>query len=268
MIRNILVCLLTLGLVSAARAVPALKPGAITEYRVELSRELRELAGNGRQLSPATYALVAVALPENFDPAKDWPVMVISATSDPKFNSSLKLLGFYAETAMAAGWILLAADPEGKVAQDDDGVFLRFALNSAALAGLSLQWPGAQQAPLAFGGFSGGAKHSGWLAAMFTLQGRRPIGVFQAGINQETVAKAGQEFKALDGNYRKIPVFLLGGRQDQIAAPGEIRDVETELCRAGFKQVQLEFFDGPHAINPAPLRRALDWFRELAGREK
>ena len=263
LMRRFLVLLPVLFVASAALAAPGLRPGGSSEFKVELPRELRQLAGRG-QLSPVTHALVTVALPPNFDIARDWPVMIISATADPQYHSSRRLLRAYAETALAAGWILLAADPAEEVSAEQDDMALRYALNIAALAALASQWPGADRASLAFGGFSGGAKNSGWLAAAFASQRRAIMGIYLAGINENTVVAAARHFKVLDETYRRIPVFLQSGEQDEIATPADHRAVHDELKRAGFRHIRVAYFPGPHAVDPARLRTALDWFRDLA----
>lgn len=252
-----------LFLASAALAATGLKAGGSSEFQVELPTELRQVAGRG-QLSPVVHALVTIAVPERFDPARDWPVMVISATSVPGYNSSRRLLGAYADTALTGGWILVAADPAESISVEQDDVALRYALNTAALAALALQWPGAGKASLAFGGFSGGAKCSGWLAAAFASQGRAVIGIYLAGINEDTIVSAAREFKVLDETFRRIPVFLQSGEKDEIATPGNHQSVREELKRAGFRRTRIEYFAGPHVVDPGPLRTALDWFRELA----
>jgi predicted esterase len=258
-----LALLAALFVASGALAATGLKAGGLNDFQVELPSELRQLAGRG-QLSPVMHALVTIAVPENFDTAHVWPVMVISATSDPQYHSSRRLLGAYADTALTDGWILVAADPTENVSIEQDDVALRYALNTAALAVLALQWPEANKAPLAFGGFSGGAKYSGWLAAAFASQGRTVIGIYLAGINQDTIVAAAQQFKVLDEAFRRIPVFLQSGEKDEIATPGDHRGVQEELKRAGFRHTRIEHFPGPHAVDPRPLRIALDWFRELA----
>jgi predicted esterase len=248
---------------SGALAATGLKAGGLSEFQVELPTELRLLAGRGH-LSPVMHALVTIAVPANFDTGHDWPVMVISATSDPKYNSSRRLLGAYADAAITDGWILVAADPAESVPVEQDDDALRYALNTAALAALALQWPEAGKAPLAFGGFSGGSKYSGWLAAAFASQGRTIIGIYLAGINQDTVVSAAQQFKVLDETFRGIPIFLQSGEKDEIATPADHRRVHDELKREGFRRIRVEYFRGPHVVDAGPLRTALDWFRELA----
>jgi len=247
---------------STAFAAPGLKAGGLNEFNVELPRELRQLAGRG-QVSPVAHALVTIGVPARFDPARDWPVIVISATAN---NSSRQLLGVYAETALAAGWIVVAADPvEGAPGLEDD-LPLRYALNIAALAALELQWPGAAKAQLAFGGFSGGAKNAGWLAAAFASRDRTIIGIYLAGINEDTIVSAAQHFKVLNDAYRRIPIFLQSGDRDDVATPADHQRVREDLVRAGFWNIRVEQFSGPHVVDPGPLLRALNWFRELAAR--
>jgi len=261
--KRIFALLPALCLATVAFAAPWLKPGGLSEFNAELPTELRKVAGRG-QLSPVKHALIAVAVPANFDPALNWPILVISATSDPKFHSSRQLLSAYADTAVAAGWIVLAVDPGEEVTVDQDDVPLRYALNTAGLAALDLQWPGAHKAPLAFGGFSGGAKYSGWLAAGFASQGRAIVGIYLAGINQDTIVDAATQFKVLNDTFKRIPVFLQSGEKDAVATPADHRAVQEALKRAGFKNVVIGAFPGAHEVEPVPLATALDWFHELA----
>lgn len=240
-----------------------LKAGGLSEFNVELPQELRQIAGRGDQ-SPVSRALVTVGVPVNFDAARSYPVMVISATSDRQYHSSRRLLGAYADTAVAAGWILIAADPAEEVPAERDDVGLRYALNATALAALASQWPEAGKAPLAFGGFSGGAKFSGWLAAAFARQGRSIIGIYLAGINSDTVIAAARHFGVLNASFRRTPVFLQSGQNDTVATPVDHRTIHDQLERAGFSEVRIEYGAGSHEVDAPSLRTALDWFREVA----
>jgi predicted esterase len=240
-----------------------LKAGGSSEFNVELPQELRQIAARGGP-TPVSHALVTVTVPANFDAARSYPVMVISATSDPQYHSSRRLLAEYAEVAVAVGWILVAADPAEEVSVERDSVNLRYALSAAALAALESQWPEAAKAPLAFGGFSGGAKFSGWLAAAFGRQGRSIIGIYLAGINADTVISAARDFGVLNESFRRTPVFLQSGRSDGVATPVDHRRIHDQLKRAGFSEVSIEYGAGSHEVDPRSLRTALDWFRKLA----
>jgi len=227
---------------------------------VELPTELRKLAGRGN-LSPVTHALVTTAFPADLNRV---PILIISATSGAGYQSSRRLLHAYADTALAAGWALVAADPVEEIPVEQDDVPMRLALNTAALAVLARQWPEAGRAPLAFGGFSGGAKYSGWLAAAFASQGRAVVGIYLAGINEATLVDAAKQFNVLNAAFRRIPVFLQAGARDDVATSSDHQAVASELRRAGFKNVRIEYFSGGHEIEPRPMRAALDWFREFA----
>lgn len=261
--RQIAIWSLLVTAVTPGAADTVLKPGAISELRVEMPMELRIFAGDGKP-SPVTSVQVAISVPGSFDPSRVWPVMVVSATSDPGYNSSRALMRRYSQAATDAGWILVAADPLERVSMEDDSLRLRYVMVSIALLELGRLWPLGTDAPLAFGGFSGGAKHSGVLAAEFAARNRFAIGVFQSGINSETLALVGKELNVMTDAYRRIPVFLAGGKRDKIATPAAHREVAATLKNAGFNRVRLEFGEGGHETDPAMLEVALKWFSELS----
>jgi predicted esterase len=237
-----------------AAALPALKADDLAQFRVELPADLHELAGKVR------VARVAVATPPAFDPAQPWRVLIVNATSDPGYQSSRELMTAYRSAAAGAGWVAVAADPDTEVAQDEDTLFLRYALASVALDAVLPRWRDAGQAGLAFAGFSGGAKYSGWLAALFSTQRARVIGIYLSGVNEETVATAARQLKVLDDEYRAVPVFLQAGRSDTVATPARHREIRAELLRRGFGSVRLEFTEVGHRVDATWLRTALEWF--------
>jgi hypothetical protein len=102
------------------------------------------------------------------------------------------------------------------------------------------------------------------LEAAFANDGRTVMGIYVAGINQDTIVSAAQQFKILTETYRRIPVFLQSGEKDQISTPADHLNVYDELKRVGFGNIRIEYFPGSHDVDPRPLRTALDWFRELA----
>ena len=257
--------LLTSMLATVTLAEQGTTAGTFSEYKVELPTELRKMAGRGT-LSPVTHALVTIAVPTDIDRAHGGPVLVISATSDPGYQSSRRLLRAYADTALAAGWTLVAADPAQSIAVEQDDVPMRLALNTAALAVLARQSPETGKAPLAFGGFSGGSKYAGWLAAAFASQGRTIAGIYLAGINQATLVDAATQFDVLDAAFKRTPVFLQAGTLDDVSTPADHQAVASKLRHAGFRNVRLEFFQGAHDVEPGPMRAALEWFGEFLAR--
>lgn len=253
-----------LGVVVAAHAAPSLVAGATAEYRVALPAELRELAGAGK-VAAVEQALVAVAVPADFSTDRAWPVLVVNATSDAGYNSSRRLLEAYKDAALAAGWVVVAADPAPAVTARDDQLTLRFALDLAALASLQDAWKDAGTARLAFGGFSGGAKFSGGLAPLFTRYGARVVGVYMAGVNQDLLSDSARRFGVLDAAFRQLPVFVQSADIDRVATPAQHREVAASLRDAGFANVRLETVAGRHEIIAEPLSTALRWFLSLPG---
>lgn len=238
-----------------------LAPGEITEFDALLPDELRRFAGDGRP-HEFTEARCAVALPANFTPTHPWPILLVSATSDPGYNSSRRLLRDFAPPALAAGWIVVAADPPRAVSVEADTDTLRYALLAAALTRLREAWPASAEWPRAFGGFSGGAKRSAILGAISALLGRPPIGIFQAGCNQPVLAYVLKIPSLPREAFLATPVFLSSGHRDPIATPAMMDEVAAGLRRAGYGNVKLERFDGGHEVNAAHVEEALRWFGE------
>jgi dienelactone hydrolase len=261
-------CLAAVGfavlLPGAAEAANTYQPGATTEYSVKLPAYLLDLAAGGPgKKPPATLALCAVAVPENFDPARPWPVLVVSATTGNRGAvSSRRLMARFTAPALATGWVVVAADPDQPVAPEQDTNSLRYALCKAAIAVLALDWPGSEKWPVAFGGFSGGAKRSAWLAALSSLDRRQPIGVFQGGCNEPAMEDALENYRPERRSFLAIPVFLSSGDEDSIATPEQQEAVRAELTDSGFRRVRLETYPGGHEPNAAHITAALKWFSE------
>lgn len=247
---------------AAEEAALVIRPGEYTEFTAPLNAEMQKFAAIDRP-STVTTALAAVAVPADFTPDRSWPVLFVSATSDPGYTSSRRLLRGFMEPALKAGWVVIAADaPEGS--EDIDTSSRRFALILAACERLQAAWRGLPNWPLAFGGLSGGAKRSAWLAAIATKLGRRPIGVFQAGCNEATMSRALEVYQPARAQFLPIPVFLSTGRNDRIAPPDAVEDVVADLRHEGFSRVKLELFPGKHELYLPHVEQALRWFQEAA----
>ena len=250
--------------VSAESGTLSIIPGDVTEFTAPLSGELRRFASLTDRPVAFEEAKCAVAVPPDFSPDREWPVLLVSATSDAGYNSSRELLRQFAAPALQAGWIVIAADPPSPVALDNDTDPLRYALLAGALVRLQEAWPGLARWPRAFGGFSGGAKRSGTLAAFSLLLGHPPIGVFQAGCNQATLRFALTIPQLPRSAFCSIPVFLSSGRRDPIATPAQMDEVRDDLTRTGFRAVKLECFNGGHEVFAPHVAAALRWFAESA----
>jgi predicted esterase len=253
-----------LGLARAQEAVPPqLRAGQVFESRFELPAEQQRLAARGQPVA-VTHGQLRLALPQGFAAEHSLPVLLVSATSDPGYNSSRGLAALYEAVALDAGWAVLSVDAAPVARPEDEGVALRFALLEAALLSLRGPWPALANSGLAFAGFSGGAKVSGSLAALFANQGAQLLGLFQGGINEETLAATARLMPELPADFKRVPIVLAGGRTDPIATPVQHRRVESDLRDAGFKQVRLLIVGGGHVVDPRPLGEALAWFAALA----
>ena len=252
------------GLLPAGAAELVIQPGEVVEFTATLNDELRYLAGGDRP-SAITGTLAAVAVPADFSPDRDWPVLLVSATSDPGHNSSRRLLHRFAGPALKAGWIVVAADPDAPVRMTDDNDQLRYALLMGALMRLYEEWPGIGRWPRAFGGFSGGAKRSAMLAGFSTYLGYPTIGVYQAGCNAPSMRYALEPLKGeLRTRFLATPVFLSSGRDDPIATARDMAGVRDDLKHHGFTSVRFARFQGTHEVYGPHIEEALRWFAEQA----
>lgn len=260
--RGFFFLLLGLGLLPALAGVEV-RPGEITEFTVMLTTGQRRFIGGDRP-ARTDRALCVVAVPANFDSARPWPVLLVSSTSDPGYNSSRHWLRErYAATALAAGWVVIAADPPTPQPPVVDTPELRYTLLAAALDELTGQWPDLPAWPLAFGGFSGGSKHSVFLAAQFARAGRPVAGLFLGGCNSNVGPIAINRFSPPRQAFRQTPVFISGGTADAVATPVEQARVETSLRADGFTRVRRESYAGGHVFHTPHLAAALQWFEEL-----
>jgi hypothetical protein len=248
-----------LGVGSLAAEATGIKPGEVTAFTVPLTGLQQRFIG-AAQSAGLDRALCVVAVPANFDPAKTWPVLIVSAPSDAGYNSSrIWLRDLYAGTALAAGWIVIAADPPVLQSPETDTPELRYTLAVAALEELEKQWRGIRDWPIAFGGFSGGAAHSVFLAALFAKAGRPGVGLFLGGCNADVSEDALNRFAPPRRVFRAMPVFLSGGNTDTFATPIEQARVEASLRDNGFTRIRRESFAGGHVFHAPHLAAALKW---------
>ncbi len=208
-----------------------------------------------------TKALVGLFVPPAFDPAKTWPVMIVSVTNSGRDKgrdpSSVKSMGGYLDAAREHGWVVLAADCPGY--KTPGSPFNRSALVEAALEALGAQWPTSKDWPLATGGFSGGAKYSGWIAGWMCERGRRVVGIFMGGCNEDTATSAIKTLKPDKKIFTAAKVFLSTGKADNIAGPEDTAKVMDSLKSSGF-EVQESIHQGGHTLDRAHVAEAMKWF--------
>lgn len=208
-------------------------------------------------------ALVGIAVPETFDPAKPARVLVVSATSDAN-SSSIDHGRQYQREALARGWVVLAADGPGNMAPLQVTTTWRWSMIRAGLDEMHRAWPASSTWSYAAAGFSGGAKRSGYIAALLAEAKYTVIGIFLGGCNEDMASKGLLEYKPPRFAFLKVPIFQSNGTTDQIATVDHARRVNASLNRTGFKDVRLETYEGGHDPHPPHTDMALAWYEELA----
>ena len=231
----------------------SVKAGETNTIEVPLSAKRRaDAAKDGNR--KLERAKVAIAVPQDFDPQKPWPVLVVRNTQE---YSNIDAMGQFRQAALAEGWVVMAADDVG--AENGKEGATGEACTGAAFDYLETAWPGVRQWPVACGGMSGGAKNSGFLAAYLGREGRRIIGILMMGCNEDTPSMALRQGAPPPG-FRQTPVFLSSGKADTIATPEHHERVKASLRGSGFRKVRLENFDGAHVVYEPHVSEALRWF--------
>jgi hypothetical protein len=253
-------CLLWSGVAEGATlAGQTIRPGATLDIRFPIDKDCQNYAAAGGNPRPTTGRAV-ITFPKNFDPARRWPILVVTSTTDANRTSPMDA-PMYEDPATAEGWIVLASD--ATIRPRLDSTTWRLGILVAALQTIRKEWPQARQWPVAFAGFSGGAKSSGVLGVMLAKSGVVNVcGFFLAGINDDRLGQAYKEFHP-PPDFLKTPIWLSSGMNDRTASPGKHEYVKSSLEHNGFQRVHLESFFGGHEVNPAQVQLALRWFREV-----
>jgi hypothetical protein len=245
--------------VAATLAGHQIQSGGTLDLQFPINRYFQETAAQGGNPRPTTGRALLM-FPKNFDPARSWPILIVTSTADLD-RTSLMDAPWYQDAAMKEGWIVLATD--ATIRPRVDSVSWRLAILTAGLQMIRDNWPQSARWPVAFAGFSGGAKSSGFLGATLAKnRGFKICGFFLAGMNVDRLSAAYHEYQP-PADFLSIPVWLSSGTADQIARPGAVEGVYSSLKRSGFERVRLEHFPGGHAVDSAEVQRALHWFREL-----
>jgi len=255
--------LVSLGLLSSTRGATLagrqVQPGGKIEITFPVSNYFQGIASQAGNSRPETGRAV-LAFPAGFDPARTWPILIVTSTSDFNRTSAMDA-DWYRTPATAEGWIVLGSD--ATIAPRIDSTQWRLGLLGAALEAIRKDWPQSARWPVAFAGFSGGSKRSGVLGAMLAKSGSvRVCGFFLSGINEDRLGEAYRTYQPGRG-FLEVPVWLSSGVSDPIATTAAHNLVRVSLERIGFKRVRLEQFGGGLQLKLSEVRRALQWFRQL-----
>lgn len=262
-IRLLLVGLIWLSFVevsdAASLAGQPVQPGGKIEIRFPVSKYFQDIAAQGGNPRPETGRAV-LTFPPGFDPARTWPLLIVTSTSDFNRTSAMDA-DWYRPPATAEGWVVLGSD--ATINPRIDSTQWRLGLLAAALEAIRKEWPQSSRWPVAFAGFSGGSKRSGILGPMLAKSGSvRVCGFFLSGINEDRLSEGYKTYQPGRG-FLEVPVWLSSGASDTVATPQAHNLVKASLERTGFKRVRLEQFGGGHQFKMSEVRRGLQWFRQL-----
>ena len=245
------------GLRGATIAGQTIHPGERINIEFPLAREIQEIAARGGN-QRVTTGRATLVFPAGFDPAKPWPILIVTSTSDFDRTSPMDI-GFYRAAATAEGWIVLASD--GPVRVKPDSAEWRLAMLLGALDALHREWRQSAKWPVAMAGYSGGSKRTGDLAPYLVKAGLvRLVGLFLTGINVDRLSESYRKYQPGPA-FLETKIYLSSGALDKIATPADHSQVLDSLRRTGFRQVRLEQFPGEHEVKSPAVAEALRWFR-------
>src|SRR5438128_5736951 len=92
----------------ATLAGQSVRGGATVEIRFPVAKSFQDIAAQGGNPRPEVGRAV-LTFPVGFDPARNWPILIVTSTSD--FNRTSPMdAQWYRGPALAGGWVLLASD--------------------------------------------------------------------------------------------------------------------------------------------------------------
>jgi hypothetical protein len=238
----------------------AFSPGSTVKANVALSAQEKSFAGQGENVVPPN-AVAVLATPVNFDPRKNWPVLIPCSTSDFKRQNRDDLVQFYRTVGLAEGWVLLAGD--GPQHARNDTAAWRGAMTLAAVDALHRSFPGSEKWPIACAGFSGGGKAVGYVAPLLAKNGCRIAGIYMTGANEDHLSDGYARIQP-GGSFLNTPIYISAGHDDRIATVEQQYTVAGSIKRTGFNRMRIGTFHGGHEVNDGQTSVALRWFRELA----
>ncbi len=238
-----------------------LKPGGSVELDIPVLdpaalRETQHAYGK-----PSAKARLLLAVPNDFDPAKPHPLLIVSATADGN-ASSIGTCFQYLSDALGKGFVVIAVDGEfGKPTGGDPPSF-RWALIAAARDAMEKEWPGAKKWPVATGGVSGGGGYASFAALKLLQERANVIGLLLA-VSPHNPTKFAKDVRTIPVTaLHNLPIFMSAGEKDEVATPAITDQSHHALVHDGFKKVRFEHFDGGHQLYKPHLQAALDWFLE------
>src|SRR5437764_5522335 len=154
--------LLLASAVAATLAGHPVQGGATLDFQFPINKFFQDYAAQGGNPRPTTGRALLM-FPKGFDPARSWPILIVTSTTDLGRTSPMDA-PWYRDAAIAEGWVVLATD--ATIPPREDSLAWRLAMLTAGLETIRKNWPQSAQWPMAFAGYSGGAKRCGILGAI------------------------------------------------------------------------------------------------------
>lgn len=239
----------------------ALRLGGTTRFSLDVPEDLKVAsAGWVPEINPAKIGL---AVPADFNPDGPNRVLAINTTSGAKGASSIGHMRGFVNTALNEGWVVIAAEGSVLPGYQTDTNEYRWAVLGAGLRHLHEKWPASKDWDFACAGNSGGAKRSGYIAAIMAKEGYNVIGMYMGGCNDDMASRGLDEYRPKKSVFQKVPIFLSSGEKDGIATPAQTQGVAARMERNGFKNVRVESHPGGHGLSNEHITMALKWFVEM-----
>lgn len=241
----------------ASGPLSALTPGQAVTVTIPLGEaDIRDLEKDG---DPATAARAAYYIPEGFDPAKPYAILLVSQTQNA--SSCDHLNSYLAAFPSAPGWIGIAAD--GDQGPRHDRHLYRWRTARAALQALYDAIPAARRWPIVAGGYSGGAKRSAYIAALLADEGYPLAGLLLGGCNEDRTPDAKQLYSPPSSAF-KVPCFFMTAESDDLVPEAKARRVADSLKLNGFKPIKTATYPGDHmTIDKPTIADGLNWLKTV-----
>jgi hypothetical protein len=228
-------------------------PGKLQEF--EMIIDVERWGKNPSYIKP-TYKL-GLIVPPDFDPInKRYTLINIAANTSLK--EPLKQLPTFSRLALEGDCIVFSVD---------DNAFVNYLPMICIYDILEEKWGlKSKKLPVAYYGYSGGAKRATYNLGHGVLFNLNVIGAYLGGCNEDRTKDIISNFKLNDlgkSIYRKVPVWLSSGTADKVATPDQVEKVAKSLEKHGVENVKINTHPSGHALFQDDLIPALKWMKEL-----